>query len=414
MVRRQKGFTLIELLVVIAIIAVLIALLLPAVQAAREAARRTQCRNNLKQIALAAHNYHDVNKMFPPAVSLIIGPGLGSVMCPCQGCFTWACHCDENVHVWGERLLQYLEASTVYSRICMNGPIFAPLTGGKIVPFFQGNTCYTQLNSGACCQGLTRPAAAVIPAYVCPSAPRVNNPFQEQSLAYCESKLLGGACFPIYWAGASDYTAIGCYCCSLRHYYDFVAGPTDPQAKASLSGQHRSCIFRRGVLNWQVIEPGTEPVAIDQITDGTSTTIFCAELAGRPALWQRGAKKQLGSACLPPCLGGGGNVAAWPTGENSLTVNANFGGCWGCTDNGWNSVWGTTFDGTNSNVPAGQPVCFLNCTNQTRLGLYSFHPGSVGFAMCDGSSHMVSENLSVVVFCRLLTYTGHSAVSDNF
>jgi prepilin-type N-terminal cleavage/methylation domain-containing protein len=62
---RRAGFTLIELLVVIAIIAILIALLLPAVQAAREAARRTQCRNNLKQLGIAIHNYHDTFRMFP-------------------------------------------------------------------------------------------------------------------------------------------------------------------------------------------------------------------------------------------------------------------------------------------------------------------------------------------------------------
>lgn len=97
---RRKGFTLIELLVVIAIIAVLIALLLPAVQQAREAARRSQCKNNLKQIGLAMHNYHETYNMLPPGIISAQGQAL-STSTP-----FWS---------WGASILPQTDGATVFN-----------------------------------------------------------------------------------------------------------------------------------------------------------------------------------------------------------------------------------------------------------------------------------------------------------
>ena len=102
--RRKRAFTLIELLVVIAIIAILIALLLPAVQQAREAARRAQCKNNLKQLGVAMHNYHDTYGMFPPSI--------------------WAIHWSQGHTWWSQEkgshlvhLLPFVDQQPLYSRI---------------------------------------------------------------------------------------------------------------------------------------------------------------------------------------------------------------------------------------------------------------------------------------------------------
>ncbi|HEV7999561.1 MAG TPA: DUF1559 domain-containing protein [Planctomycetaceae bacterium] len=403
MFRRPKGFTLIELLVVIAIIAVLIALLLPAVQAAREAARRSQCRNNLKQIALAAHNYHDVNNTFPPAFDLVLASAsAGGTAFPLFCCVNPCCgydHTDGNIHVWGERLLSFMEASNVYRRICMNAPIFSPVCLAN-PPFMAGT--YTSLNSGSCCAGQTRPAGAIIPGYVCPSAPRTTNPFQESGLV---TEFSGGALLP-YWAGANDYTAINCYCCGLAHAYDFQTTPCDPQGNKSFCTPH-GCNRRAGVLNWLSIRHGYLPTSIDMITDGTSTTIFCGELAGRPDLWQRGVKKIAKCACQ------GGNLVPVNNSPSFPAPPANAGGCWGCLDNAYNQMYGSTFSGGTAPVSGTAPVCFINCTNQAKMNLYAFHPGSCGLAMCDGSAHMVSENIGIIPFCRMITFSGRSPVADS-
>ncbi len=106
---RRRGFTLIELLVVIAIIAVLVAMLLPAVQQARAAARTSQCRNNLKQIGLALHNYADSHRQFPPSSTSDVEQG-GWIPNPQS----------RHIHSWHSMILPFLEKSAVYAQIDFN------------------------------------------------------------------------------------------------------------------------------------------------------------------------------------------------------------------------------------------------------------------------------------------------------
>jgi prepilin-type N-terminal cleavage/methylation domain-containing protein len=101
---KRRGFTLVELLVVIAIIGILVALLLPAVQAAREAARRMQCGNNLKQLGLSLHNYHDTFKTFPSGNIVRVD---GPTVPPLRG----------DGWTWTARVLPFLEQTAIYNRV---------------------------------------------------------------------------------------------------------------------------------------------------------------------------------------------------------------------------------------------------------------------------------------------------------
>ena len=142
--RKTIGFTLVELLVVIAIIGILVALLLPAVQAARESARRTQCANNVKQIAFSMLRYEDVKKILPPNIHL-------------------GGYADTEVSTsWMALVMPYLEAGTVVSPIvsgeAVGGPHNLPIYQTAIPTFMCPSDGYSPLNgrqigpyTGACC-----------------------------------------------------------------------------------------------------------------------------------------------------------------------------------------------------------------------------------------------------------------------
>jgi prepilin-type N-terminal cleavage/methylation domain-containing protein/prepilin-type processing-associated H-X9-DG protein len=225
----RPGFTLIELLVVIAIIAILIGLLVPAVQQVREAAARSQCMNNLKQIGLAIHSYHDTNKRFPPGYvdgntdpnstpDNDVGPGWG----------------------WAAFLLPYLEQGNVYKQINFNQGVGSG-----------SNVAVSQLP---------------LTIYQCPS-----DPYQEPVPIY-DSTFTN----PIATVARGNY--VGCN--GWEECFNGAGGNPQPgpgaDSLSGLFGQAGVGVFYRNSRN-----------RVSSIRDGMSNTIFAGERSGdhSPSTW---------------------------------------------------------------------------------------------------------------------------------
>ena len=229
--RTRHGFTLIELLVVIAIIAVLIALLLPAVQQAREAARRTQCKNNLKQIGLAMHNYHGVFLTFPSGYIAKIPQNTTSS--------------ERSLWSWGAFILPYLEL----------GPLYETLNVGDV--WLEQN-----LATPAGLAALQTP----LPAFRCPSdtGPALNN--FDASLSDDPSNPDADWYVRYVTSDGSDRIAIA------TSNYVMVSNPgnsTTPPVDPTSYGPARGVAFQNSAIS------------ISDITDGTSNTLLVGERAWR-------------------------------------------------------------------------------------------------------------------------------------
>ncbi len=363
--KRRGGFTLIELLVVIAIIAVLVAILLPAVQQAREAARRSTCKNNLKQMGLAIHNYESAYKRFPSGGK---GPDMaatpptaptrfgtqklaqapGSVNWETTGAAAWDIGCDP--HSTYTSILPYIDQAPVYNSMTLGFPYNSPTA--------------TQ-----------NPAAAKtkIAPFLCPS----NGVYVDDPNGYGQVDY-----------GPTTYTDIE------------VLTQTTPARTMGLAYPAAS-----GVANARkpgALALGGTPMGL--ITDGTSNTIAIAEVAGRQ--WAVVNQKAAMTTGTDPSTGitdgcGSGALRCpnrWAEPASGVGVS---GGCPAA-----NPAQGANpgkLINNNSRPVGGSSTNGWQLTNcGPNDEIYSFHVGGAQAVFSDGAVRFLSENMDAGVIAKLV------------
>ena len=366
---RAAGFTLIELLVVIAIIAILIALLLPAVQQAREAARRTQCKNNMKQIGLAVHNFESTYRILPhPGQCDSTGGGSTSYMT--QSTPTLLLPYIDQAPVFN-----LIDSTTAWSTLVTDYTISwttgAPTGTAATGAILNADSKGRVYNDPAATQAHRDAYKAKIEAFVCPSTP------------------IGPRGPDGY--GGWDYMFI-----AVSDVEDGSAGATDPLGTRPTSSARRTTMTVQGMLacdkSW----------GFGRVTDGTSNTFLCIEDASRahPSIGTFGSYSSRPSAVSEGVdwqataggtvtTGGGRRMYTWAdpdAGTNGLSGPSN-------------AVGTSRVVAINQNrTPNGGPATCKWSTNNCGPNdePFSFHVGGCHALMGDGAVRFISENIDAL------------------
>jgi prepilin-type N-terminal cleavage/methylation domain-containing protein/prepilin-type processing-associated H-X9-DG protein len=350
MMRERRGFTLIELLVVIAIIAVLIALLLPAVQAAREAARRVQCVNNLKQIGLALHNYHQTNDCFP------MGAGSGIYLTPGNYLAKegWSIHAA---------LLPALGEMPLYNAINFSWNVDPPNCNTTVF--------YTQVKE-----------------FLCPSDPNA-------------------------FAIAHDNTSgNNCYFGSIGTTTDILAGATSSAPSLANVPTTGLFAFQQSKKIAAVIDGTSNTVAFAESTVGNPGAQARQKLAGLVNVGLPAGALQSNAFANPPAVMAGiaACSARWNTSTGTPDLQRGDTWCQGAmcatlfntivTPNGQNDTWAYC-----SAVGSGGVSNISNAD--------SYHPGGVSVLMGDGSVKFIKDSVNQMVWWGLGTIGGGEVISSD-
>ncbi|MBL8819850.1 MAG: DUF1559 domain-containing protein [Planctomyces sp.] len=376
---RRSGFTLIELLVVIAIIAILVALLLPAVQQAREAARRTQCKNNLKQIGLAFHNFEGTYGYLPTSL----------------------------------RPPSNVSGSTEQSRVSV-------LT--ELLPYLEQTNIYTQYNKTINWnQGTNIPLSQTkIEAFNCPSDPQagvLDTAPPAGSGQFVPGIAATTAYSPIYGIAPGVFTQL----LGLNGAPGLYRDPASAFAGESPAYTYVKGFFPKNATINPATGLQTNPGAkFRDVTDGLSNTLAIAESAGRPFVYVKSRRLGGGNALTDTDPSSSGtdrlNSGGWSRPASDIIIygetNAATGVLGGTV--AINATNGHNIRGLNYSPSGGiaQAIVGTPIGTHGTGSPFSFHTGGAQFTLGDGSVRFISENISFQLFIALTTPAGGEVVGE--